>query len=367
MNTMIKTGQSVLVLGFTLLAWASCEGPLNPKACENHPNPDQWCGAGMFCYRNAEGSICRPLRDAGSDTTGGGGAGGKGDANAGGTGGAGLDGSGLGESPGTGGWVSGLDSSVAMDMPDASTSLDAPVDQLPLPTDVPNPPDVPICTSGGGELCPQEGAKRCSGAGEQGCQRSDSCLRWSAVVQCSAGQSCSGTSPNAGCSCPSGGCAAEGEGARRCSDGSVQVCSKNGVCLAWVNEAKCLLPKVCPVGKTACECPADTCGPQCIRCGIDQSCINGSCQITCGDAGTRCCVSGSDCRSGLRCNSSNLCETCGEAGGQCCASRVCNTGLVCRPDTNLCGTCGQPGLPCCPGATPCTAGSCNTANGFCVL
>jgi hypothetical protein len=262
-ETFESLNRSAFVVALLFAGSLGCEGPLNPKACENHPNPDDWCGAGMYCFRNSVGSICRPLPDAGSDAMVAGGNGGRADSGLGGSGGwdgalstggngaAGMGGNGSG--PGTGGTTL---------MPDASVDLLA--DQSQPSPDVVNPPDTPpSCTS----AC-TAGATRCSTMGVQSCAvQPNGCTAWGTSTACPAPQTC--PAGKTACECPAAN-ACTTQGALRCAaSGASQTCLRNGSCLEWASEVPCEPLKTCrsDMGTSSCVCALASCsqGSSCAR------------------------------------------------------------------------------------------------------
>ena len=141
----------------------ACEGPLNPEACENHLDPDGWCGAGRYCFRNAQGSICMRVADGGADGP--------------------SDGRSLQD--------------VSSDSPEGDGLIDRPAsDLLNVGPDGPSESGdsecpAPACSLGG-QSCGTSG-------GAITCVMQDGCAVWSVERTCEAPKSCS---PAAGCTCP---------------------------------------------------------------------------------------------------------------------------------------------------------------------
>jgi hypothetical protein len=425
---------------FACLAVMACESP-NPKACANHPDPDKWCGQGMFCFRNSRGSICRPIGDAGGSDTGT--LGGR-DGGMGGSGGRVNDGSvETTASGGAGGSMPDADVAPPRDVaedsiPDGSPDVVERPDAVVLPPDAPVTGCTSVCTAGktqcspngvqtcvvqsngcyswgdavacsapqicpigktscecvsGGSTCTAEGAKKCGTTGLQTCIKNGSCFSWSGPVACPAPQTCTGDSPSAACSCPSGGCTAEG--AKQCADGGVQTCTKSGACLSWSTAATCAVPQVCTgnAPSSMCSCPAQNAcstegATQCTSAGAQTctrtgACLSWSAAVPCSykgcegnkcatscpigrlDSGSACekcdpgdpCCAGNKCWFGGRCVS-GTCRPCGQVDQRCCESNgiipVCTMGTECgfKPTVpyETCNACGVRGQACCTGA-----------------
>jgi hypothetical protein len=386
-----------------VLAAISCgEPPPNAAWCEQGTGG---CKVGYRCDdgRGPTRGQCVPVGGGGTSGDGGvfvdahvgGGAGGT-------AGAVGVDGSvnggisgsvggGTGGSTAAGG-SAGLDAAVpTMDMSTPPSQPDAAPDVVVTPP--PPPPDAaPACSN----VCTAS-ATRCMGGGLQTCVlMTDGCRAWDQAVSCPSPQTCPAGKTK--CGCPTGGNSCSTEGARQCSPAGLQICLKEGACLAWGQAESCPDPQTCT--GSSCSCPTagacaangQQCGPNggaqvCVQKGACKSwslespcgyhgCDSGKCLTACPagtfDSGHSCqrcnagdpCCDGDKCTLGARCIS-GTCQSCGGEGEPCCASGTfpppCGAGKECATlplhPSPTCNSCGAIGEVCCADAR-CSAGSC---------
>jgi hypothetical protein len=119
---------------------------------------------------------------------------------------------------------------------------------------IPPKPDGPVCAT----MC-TPGATDCTGGGVATCvMLSNGCTDWGPPATCPAPQTC--PTGKKQCACPLGACTKLG--ATQCSQGGLQTCGQDGVCLSWGSPTGCPTPQTCPAGKTSCECPSTSCSKE---------------------------------------------------------------------------------------------------------
>jgi len=201
-----------------------------------------------------------------------------------------------------------------------------------------------ICSSGScsaasctGE-CSESGTKQCSGNGVQTCGNydTDSCLEWSAAVNCASGQTCSQGVCVAACA---NDCAS---GTKQCSGNGVQTCGNYDTdsCLEWSLPTPCSSGQICSSG----SCSAASCTGECSESGTKQCSGNGV--QTCGNYDTDSCLewslptpcsSGQICSSGS-CSAASCTGECSESGANSSdydidsADQVCPNGVCSNLD-----------------------------------
>ncbi len=176
-----------------------------------------------------------------------------------------------------------------------------------------------------------EGEVRCVDLGVQRCiTDAAGCPVWGAIEDCGAGRQCvEGSCTDQGCQ---DACAA---GDRRCAEGGVQFCDREGACLAWGAVMPCPFNQMCRGGGECGECSEGEQESQpCGNCGTQgRTCRNGDWT----DWGA--CDSEGECRPGEV-------EACGGCGTRECHGRCgwgeCSAEGECAPgETRDCGQCGM--------------------------
>lgn len=209
------------------------------------------------------------------------------------------------------------------------------------------------CADGDCEACGTREAKCCRGAEDQRCLP---------AFECNADGLCSCGDLNELCC----------DDVPKCfSESQTLVCGSSGRCVECGGfKDICCDGDLCNSDNLACnaskECVAcgiqdhPCCGSECATgLACDSSQVSPTCQ-PCGGPSQICCKQ-QTCGAGYQCSSSNTCELCGGANQLCCG-QTCDPGHLCN-DAGVCQPCGQENQACC--GTSCST-SLECVNGMCI-